>query len=69
MQDYDLVRLEGFEGHIYKVIWPKGLKVLMGIGLCFCAISYCIIWVKGNVKCFCFKLKIELNIDKIECKI
>ncbi len=33
MQDYDLVRLEGFEGHIYKVIWPKSLKVLIDIGL------------------------------------
>ncbi len=46
MQGYDLIRLEGFEGHIYKVIWPKSLKVLMGIGLCFCAMSYCIIWVE-----------------------
>ncbi len=45
-QDYDLVRLEGFEGHIYKVIWPKSLKVLMSMGLCFCAASYCIFWVK-----------------------
>ncbi len=33
VQDYDLVRLEGFEGHIYKVIWPKSLKALMGTGL------------------------------------
>ncbi len=45
MQDYDLVRLEGFEGHIYKVIWPKNLKVLMGIELCFCATSDCILCV------------------------
>ncbi len=33
VQEYELVRLAGFEGHIYTVIWPRSLKVLMGIEL------------------------------------